>query len=74
MGGGTIGDKLETGDRLRQRTTKEFEIPFRSRMMGNNFTTNYNQIQVMMQDQNQTQPKSPFSSISIALIVKHLVT
>ena len=72
MGGGTIGDKLETGDRLRQRTTKEFEIPFRSRMMGNNLTTIYNQIHVMMQD--QTQPKSPFSSISIALIVKHLVT
>ena len=44
MGGGTIGDKLETGDRLRQRTTKEFDIPFRSRMMGNNFTTNYNQM------------------------------
>ena len=72
MGGGTIGDKLETGDKLGQKTTKEFKIPFRSRMMGNNFTTNYNQIHIMMPD--QTQPKSPFSSISIALIVKHLVT
>ena len=43
MGGGTIGDKLETGDKLGQRTTKEFKIPFRSRMMGNNLTTIYNQ-------------------------------
>ena len=43
MGGGTIGDKLETGDKLGQRTTKEFKIPFRSRMMGNRLTTIYNQ-------------------------------
>ena len=33
----------QTWDRRQQRTTKEFKIPFRSRMMGNSLTTIYNQ-------------------------------